>query len=482
MYFKHYDDSLQFDIMVRVLRAFFSDNFQESIDRIPQEMRPRRGEVSRCCVYRDRALIKYRCMASLGFSIEDETNELLPLSSYVEMALERQSVQGNMLTFLDEACNGCVKSQYLATDACKRCLVQACAQACPKDAVYFEDHKSHIDPSKCIKCGLCMKACPYHAIVYIPIPCEEVCPTGAIFRNDSGKQEIDYEKCIFCGKCMVSCPFTAVLEKSQMIDILRKIAGKDKLIAMLAPAIAGDFTASMKQLVTALKQIGFHDVVEVAAGADKTATLEAEEFVERMEEGDEFMTTSCCPAYTELVAKHIPELKKFVSDTRTPLHYTAEMMKEKYPEMKTVFFGPCVAKRKEGNGDPLVDYVMTFQELKAMFTAKQIDVDSCGESELLMSGRREGRSFPVSGGVTKGIKSVIAERADIIKPAYINGLTAKTCKELKRYATKGAPGNFVEVMGCEGGCVAGPSGTEKPMKASRKCQKYAEASASVHDE
>lgn len=481
MYFQHYEDSLQFEIMVRVLKSFYSDDFFNGIDHIPQEMRPRRGQVSRCCVYRDRAVIKYRCMAMLGFSIEDEVNELQPLSDYAKEALERDSVTGNMITFLDEACNGCVKSQYQATSACRRCLVQACAQACPKDAVYFKDHKSIIDPQKCIKCGLCMKACPYHAIVFIPIPCEEVCPTGAIIRNDSGKQEIDYSKCIFCGKCMTACPFTAVLEKSQVIDVLRDIKNDKKLVAMLAPAIAGEFDASMKQLVTGLKQIGFDDVVEVAAGADKTAMLEAEEFVERMEEGAAFMTSSCCPAYTELVQKQIPELKDYVSDTRTPLHYSAEMVKDLYPDSETVFFGPCVAKRKEGNSDPLVDYVLTFQELKAVFAAQGMVVENCEESEFALSGKKEGRSFPVTGGVTAGIKSVIAERADIIKPSFINGLTAKTCKELKRFAKKGAPGNFVEVMGCEGGCVAGPAATSNPKKAGRQCQKYAEESSSIHD-
>lgn len=480
MYFKHYEDSLQFEIMVRVLKAYYSEDFYKALDRIPQEMRPRRGDVSRCCVYRDRAVIKYRCMAMLGFSIEEEDNELLPLSDYAMHSVHRNSVAGQMITFLDEACNGCVQSNYQATDACRRCLVQACAQACPKDAIYFENQKSIIDPDKCIKCGLCMKACPYHAIVYIPIPCEEVCPTGAIFRNELGKQEIDYSKCIFCGKCMIACPFTAVLEKSQIIDILQDIKEGKKLIAMLAPAIAGDFAASMPQLVTGLKEIGFDGVMEVAAGADKTAALEAEEFVERMEEGKPFMTSSCCPAYTELVRKHVPELRDYVSDTCTPLHYGAEMVKEANSDFITVFIGPCVAKRKEGNSDPLVDYVMTFQELKAIFAAKSLDLEKLAETDFMLEGCKEGRSFPVSGGVTSGIKSVIAERADIIKPVFINGLNAKSCKELKKIALKGAPGNFVEVMGCEGGCVAGPAATENVRKSSRKCQKYADTSKSVH--
>ncbi len=156
------------------------------------------------------------------------------------------------------------------------------------------------------------------------------------------------------------------------------------------------------------------------------------------------------------------------------------MVKREKDDMKTVSLGPYVVKRKKGNSDPFVDYVMTFQELKALFAAKEKVVDSCLEDEFMLKGSREGRSFPISDGVTAGIKSVIAERADIIKPAFISGLTAKTCKELKRFATKGAPGNFVEVMGCEGGCIAGTSTITNPKKAGRKCQKYADESKRLH--
>jgi len=106
MYFKNYDNTIHFEIMVRIAKAFHSDDFEAAVDRIPQEMRPRSPKSSRCCIYRDRAIIKYRCMATLGFAIENEENELKPLSAYAREALERDSVRGNMITFIDEACNG----------------------------------------------------------------------------------------------------------------------------------------------------------------------------------------------------------------------------------------------------------------------------------------------------------------------------------------------------------------------------------------
>ncbi|UZP68949.1 4Fe-4S dicluster domain-containing protein [Desulfovibrio mangrovi] len=479
MYFKNYDNTIHFEIMVRVAKAFHSEDFEAAVDRIPQEMRPRSQKSSRCCIYRDRAIIKYRCMATLGFAIENEDNELKPLSAYAHEALNRERLSGNMITFIDEACNGCVRTHYEATSACRGCLAEACVQHCPKDAVQVVNGKSVIDPDKCIKCGKCMDACPYHAIVYIPIPCEESCPTGAISKDVSGKEVIDYGKCIFCGKCMAACPFTAVLERSQMIDVMQGLKKKQSMVAMIAPAIAGEFNASMKQLATALRRIGFADVVEVAAGADITARLEANEFIERMEHGAPFMTTSCCPAYTELVRKHIPELGPFVSDTRTPMHYTAQMVKEQDDNSCTVFVGPCVAKRHEGTNDELVDYVLTFQELEAMFQAQGVVISECEESEFGIAGCREGRSFPVSGGVTAGIRSMINERAEILQPTIVDGLNSKSLKELKKFVKQGAPGNFVEVMGCEGGCVAGPATIVPARKATKKCTDYASSSPSA---
>ncbi len=479
MYCKNYDTTIHFEIMVRLAKAFYSDDFESAVDRIPQEMRPRTQKSSRCCIYRDRAIIKYRCMATLGFAIEAEENELKPLSAYAREALGRDRLRGNMITFIDEACNGCVRTHYEATSACRGCLAEACVQHCPKDAVRVENGRSVIDPDLCIKCGKCMDACPYHAIVYIPIPCEESCPTGAISKDACGKQAIDYEKCIFCGKCMAACPFTAVLERSQMVDVLSGLKTKRQMVAMIAPAIAGEFNGTMLQLAAALRSLGFTDVVEVAAGADITARSEADEFIERMEHGAPFMTTSCCPAYTELVSKHIPELAPYVSDTRTPMHYTAQMVKERDETACTVFVGPCVAKRREGTNDELVDYVVTFQEIEAMFQARGIVISECEEGSFGMVGGREGRSFPVSGGVTAGIKSMINARAEILRPTIVDGLNRKTLKELKNFAKKGAPGNFVEVMGCEGGCVAGPATIVPARKATKRCTEYALSSPSA---
>jgi iron only hydrogenase large subunit-like protein len=146
--------------------------------------------------------------------------------------------------------------------------------------------------------------------------------------------------------------------------------------------------------MAALEAAGFDAVYEVARGADVTVQKEAHEFVERMERGDPFMTTSCCPAYIQTVRKHIPSLAVRVSDTRTPMHYTAELAAQEKPDHLRVFVGPCLAKRKEGIDDPLVDYVVSVEELGALFVALDIDVSEMPDAPVLRPAKAGDAAFP----------------------------------------------------------------------------------------
>ena len=310
-------------ILVKIVEKFLQGRFADA-DRIPLELRPKGGEVSRCCIYKDRAILKYRCMASMGFAPEDETDELTSLKEYGERALARSEHAVNKLSVITDACSGCIRSRYLVTDACRGCFAKPCQVNCPKQAITIVNGRSTIDPDKCISCGRCQEVCPYHAVIRVPIPCEEACPVGAISKDESGKEHIDPEKCILCGKCLQSCPFGAVVEMSQMVDVLKLLADENKkVVAMLAPAVLGQFPGTINNLIGALKKLGFADVVEVAIGADITTRKEAAEFIEKMENGEKMMTTSCCPAYYKAADLHIPEIKPFVSHTRTPMYYTA---------------------------------------------------------------------------------------------------------------------------------------------------------------
>ncbi|MCQ2741097.1 MAG: 4Fe-4S binding protein, partial [Alphaproteobacteria bacterium] len=276
---KNYANQMRSKILVKVVESFYKDRF-ETADEIPVEMRPKDYDSSRCCIYKDRAVLKYRMMAAMGVTPQEETNEVKRLSEYGKEALKRQHHAKSCLSVIDIACSACVKSQYMVTDACRGCFARPCMMNCPKQAISIVNGRSHIDPDICVSCGKCMEVCPYHAVVKLPVPCEEACPVGAIKKDEHGVEHVNEDLCISCGKCLQSCPFGAVVERSQIVDVLSLLQQADKkVVAMLAPAVVGQFPFEIGQVVGALKKLGFADVVEVAAGADITSANESAEFL-----------------------------------------------------------------------------------------------------------------------------------------------------------------------------------------------------------
>jgi iron only hydrogenase large subunit-like protein len=218
----------------------------------------------------------------------------------------------------------------------------------------------------------------------------------------------------------------------------------------------------------AIEMIGFSKVVEVARGAEITTQNEAEELVHRLGEGAPFMTTSCCPSYVELTRKHIGGLKPFVSDTGSPMHYAAELVKKQNPEAKTVFIGPCVAKRKEGIDNEFVDFVLSFSELDTILEAMEIKPADC-EEIMLENISGEARGFALSGGIIAAIK---AHNLQIdVKSLSVDGLNKKTINLLKAFSKGKTPAQFIEVMACEGGCIAGPVSHLNAQKGKRNFEK-----------
>jgi len=446
---------LRRELLTRLCRLMLDDNL-ENIDRIPIEMMPRTGKAtSRCCPYKGRAILRYRIMALLGYNVADETDELESLYNYALRALSRFDKGYGVLTVVDEACDGCVKSNYTVSNLCRGCLASHCMVSCPKGAISMVDGKAHIDESLCIGCGKCQQACPYHAIIYVPIPCEESCPVGAIKRGPDGKEYIDTDKCIHCGRCMTACPFGAIMYRSQIVHILYEIKNQHRpLVALVAPAIAGQFRAEFAQVKSALMKIGFSAVEEVAEGAVQTARTEAEEWMHKNAGGQPVMTTSCCPAYVSLAEKHLPNLKPLISDTPSPMVFSARAAREKYPNAGVVFIGPCVAKQAETHKyKDLIDYVMTFEELGALLIARGIDVVSepVSENRIPLPETR----FAMSGGVATSVQAYLPEGTEF-SFTCIDGLNRKNVALLKTLPKNKNIRGLVEVMACEGGCLAGP--------------------------
>ena len=436
--FETHVQELKNDVLRSVAKLAWADDLQTGILDIPEQLIPGPEAKMRCCIYKERAIISQRVKVAMG---GDRTNP-------------------NLVEVLDIACDECPVTEISVGPSCRGCIATRCVHACPKDAITVVDRKATIDHKKCITCGKCVAACPYGAIEKKTRPCERSCKAGAISMGEDRKAFIDPNKCTSCGACVYQCPFGAIMDKAFIVDAIQMLQGADKwgfhVYAAVAPSIAGQFApADLGQVVTGLKMLGFHDVVEVALGADMTAKHEA---VELEEKG--MLASSCCPAFVDFVEKNFPEQAHLISSTPSPMIMAARNIKKKDPSAKVIFIGPCVAKKKEvklGKTMRAVDSALTFEELYAMFESRDIDVSKLEDADLDQASGF-GRSFARSGGVTAAVKEALAERGSKfeVKPMTCSGLEA--CKLAFLKAAKGIGDfNFIEGMACEGGCVQGPA-------------------------
>ncbi len=194
---------------------------------------------------------------------------------------------------------------------------------------------------------------------------------------------------------------------------------------------------------------------------------EAKDFVEKVPAQQNYMATSCCPAWHSMIHKLYPSETGKISMTLTPMVYTARLMKKKYPDCKVVFVGPCAAKKLEAIRADIrsdVDFVLTFEELQGMFEAKEINFETIEPMFDLNEGSAAGRGFAVSGGVAKAVNDLIAQNNPEleVKTARAEGL--RECRKLMTLAKAGKyNGYLLEGMACPGGCVAG-AGTLLPVE------------------
>ena len=408
---------LKYKVLREVARQAWQGTLTENLLDIPKTIIPGNTPTMRCCIYKERAIIEERVKVAMG---GDKSNP-------------------NVIEVIEIACDECPIGGCEVTNACRGCLAHRCEDACRFGAISFDDqHVAHIDKTKCKNCGACSKVCPYTAIVSRKRPCENACKIKAIEMNENKTAGIDNSKCIACGACVYQCPFGAIMDKSfilDVIDILKKSENNTqyKVFAVVAPAISSQFTyAKLGQVITGLKELGFHTVVEAALGADMVANAESKELAEKG-----FLTSSCCPAFVSYIEKSFPEMKPFVSHNLSPMATIAKYIKEHEAPCKVVFIGPCTAKKAEAQREevkPYVDAVMTFEELQALFDSKDMDITALPEN-LLDNASYFGRIFARSGGLSDAVREGLKENGieDFeLKPCACDGIEACRIALLKK--------------------------------------------------
>ena len=449
---------LKYKVLREVARLAWDDRLLENLMDIPKIIVPGKQPTMRCCVYKERAILGERVKLAMG---GDKSNP-------------------NVIEVIEIACDECPVGGYEVTNACRGCLAHRCEDVCKFGALSFDqNHVAHIDKAKCRECGACAKVCPFAAIVSRKRPCQNACKVKAISMNEDKAAAIDNDKCIQCGACVYQCPFGAIVDKSFMVEAIEilKMSKRNtpdsnyRVYAIVAPSISSQFSyAKLGQVITGLKCLGFHDVIEAALGADMVAMAEARELSEKS-----LLTSSCCPAFVQYIKSNFPNLVEHISHNMSPMAVLAKYIKETTPNSKVIFIGPCTAKKAEAQLEsvkPYVDTVLTFEELQALFDSRDIELNTLEEG-VLDNASYYGRIFARSGGLTDAAAQAMKEQnIDFeIKPVVCDGIEA--CRVALLKLSKGMlDGNFIEGMACMGGCIGGAGCLTHGEKSKSDVDKY----------
>lgn len=452
--------------------AYESEHVAKDLEEIPYLITPDEVPRYRESIYRERQIASERVRLAMGLSLRPANKPVNITSGISRSTIADKYYEPPLMQVIPSACDKCPDNQYFVTDQCRGCVARSCVKTCPKGAVSIIDGKSHIDQSKCIKCGKCKAACPYDAIAHRTRPCASACGVNAITSDEYGRAQILTDKCVACGQCMSACPFGAIADKSQIFQLIQAIKQGDEVVAAVAPAIIGQYGPKVTpgKIKSALLALGFKEVYEVAVGADVGCIAEAHHYVNEVTTGKlPFLFTSCCPAWAVLVKSQFPDLAGQVSRELTPMVATARSIKMNRPNARVVFVGPCAAKKLEASRHDVkshVDFVITFEELAGMFAAKNLVLEELEELPVHIEATGAGRGYACSGGVSEAISKCINEYypGTEIKIEHAEGLA--NCRKALQLAKAGKyNGYMIEGMGCPGGCVAGVGTIIPPERA-----------------
>ena len=293
--------------------------------------------------------------------------------------------------------------------------------------------------SNCKNCYKCIRHCPVKAI-----------------RFSGNQAHIIGNECILCGQCFVVCPQDAkqIVDETEKVKVF--LQSPEPVIVSLAPSFIANYTGvGINSMRDALQKLGFYDVEETAIGA----TIVKKEY-ERMLKEDErdVIITSCCHSVNLLIQKYFPSLLGYLADVVSPMQAHCQDIKKRFPNAKTVFIGPCVAKKDEAEHyEGIVDAVLTFEELTTMLNEKGIEL----KPEIDTTKESRARFFPTTGGILK----TMTEKPEGYTYIALDGV--ENCIDALRDIENGKIHKcFIEMSACTGSCIGGPV-MEKYHRSSR---------------
>ena len=282
--------------------------------------------------------------------------------------------------------------------------------------------------SNCKNCYKCIRHCPVKAI-----------------RFSGNQAHIIGNECILCGHCFVVCPQNAkeIVDGTEKARVL--LQSGEPVVVSLAPSFIANYEGvGIESMRRALRKLGFFDVEETAIGA----TIVKTEY-ERMlrEEERDIIITSCCHSVNLLIQKHFPSALEYLADVMSPMQAHCADIKRRMPNAKTVFIGPCVAKKDEAEYyEGLVDAVLTFEELTNWLKSERIEL----EKEVDDTPESRARFFPTTGGILK----TMAQNAPGYTYIALDGVD-NCISALKDIESGKIHKCFIEMSACVGSCIGG---------------------------
>ena len=284
--------------------------------------------------------------------------------------------------------------------------------------------------AKCKDCFKCLRECPVKAI-----------------RYENHQAKIIDSRCILCGKCTLVCPQNAKQVHSEAEDVLALLASGKRVVASLAPSFVSSFgVQDFDVMAEALSELGFAETEETAIGA-KAVT---EEYARLLKTGEfRNFISSACPAVNRMIQLYYPSALKYLAPVPSPMVAHARMIKKRDPDAAIVFIGPCIAKKREAAESGIIDGVLTFEELNALFERKNIDLGKIEAKTQSEKHSLKARYYPIPRGIIKSFDAL----PDGYEYVAVDGV--KRCAEVLEEVDS-LSGLFLELNCCEHACVGGP--------------------------